>query len=39
MSEPVYGAVYSRAGRDLRAAVIARGVYDTVGLALLYLGH
>lgn len=35
----VYGAVYLRAGRNLWAAVIAHGVYDTVGLALLYFGY
>ena len=35
----VYGAVYLRAGRNLWAAIIAHGVYDTVGLAFLYLGY
>ncbi len=35
----VYGAVYLRAGRNLWAAVIAHGVYDTVGLALLFFGY
>jgi membrane protease YdiL (CAAX protease family) len=35
----VYGAVYLRAGRNLWAPVIAHGVYDTVGLALLYFGY
>ena len=35
----VYGAVYLRAGRNLWAAIVAHGVYDTVGLAFLYLGY
>jgi membrane protease YdiL (CAAX protease family) len=35
----VYGAVYLWAGRNLWAAIIAHGVYDTVGLGLLYLGY
>jgi uncharacterized protein len=35
----VYGAVYLRAGRNLWAPIIAHGVYDTVGLAFLYLGY
>ena len=34
----VYGAVYLRAGRNLWAAIIAHGVYDTVGLAFLFWG-
>ncbi len=35
----VYGAVYLRAQRNLWAPIIAHGVYDTVGLAFLYLGY
>ena len=35
----VYGAVYLRAGRNLWAPIIAHGMYDTVGLAFLYLGY
>ena len=35
----VYGAVYLRAGRNLWAPIIAHGVYDTVGLAFIYLGY
>ena len=35
----MYGAVYLRAGRNLWAPVIAHGMYDTVGLALLYFGY
>jgi membrane protease YdiL (CAAX protease family) len=35
----VYGAVYLLAGRNLWAPIIAHGVYDTVGLALLYFGY
>ena len=34
-----YGAVYLRAGRNLWPPIIAHGVYDTVGLAFLYLGY
>jgi membrane protease YdiL (CAAX protease family) len=35
----VYGAVYLRAGRNLWAPIIAHGMYDTVGLAFIYLGY
>jgi len=35
----VYSAVYLLAGRNLWAPIIAHGVYDTVGLALLYFGY
>ena len=35
----VYGAVYLRAERNLWAPIIAHGVYDTVGLAFIFLGY
>jgi membrane protease YdiL (CAAX protease family) len=35
----VYGAVYLSAGRNLWPAIIAHGMYDTVGVALLFFGY
>ncbi len=34
----VYGALYLWSGRNLWAAIIAHGVYDTAGLLLIFWG-
>jgi hypothetical protein len=38
LSGLVFGVSYLASGRNLWAPVIAHGVYDTVGFALIFLG-
>jgi uncharacterized protein len=39
LSGLVFGASYLASGRDSWAPVIAHGVHDTVGFALIFLGR